>query len=297
MPALDIVDIKKEFLSDEESELDTSKLTNDDYSNDLNSVTEEKQVQLECPRCNKHISNYSQLIEHFASEHPKERCFISCCQMMLYGGKSITEHFQYHKNPTAFECPDCGKCFTSRKGLSSHKRQVHTDNRSAYHLHQCYCKRAQELLAENKSDGSQYDRNVCCQRKKKILKDDALIAMWKKELSCEICEANFSYYSLMRAHFYYEHPGEKCFISCCQRKMSRISDVLEHIRIHVDPHAYQCKICKTKFSAKNSLTKHIRNAHNDSLPKQKWACDECDKSFAIRQILTRHKNVQHSKKC
>ncbi|XP_065363562.1 zinc finger protein 184-like [Calliphora vicina] len=304
MPALDIVDIKNENSTDTESEGDTKKFKKNVKTNEFNSDLEKGyddfidkwKGDLECPKCNKHVISYQQLSEHFALEHPEERCYINCCHITLYERTSIVEHLRFHENPNAFECSDCGKCFKNSKGLGSHKLQVHSDNRSAYHLHLCYCKRAKELHAENKAKGQQieYDTVVCCQRKKKILEDDALIAGWKKDLTCEICKESFSYYSLMRAHFYHKHPGEKCYILCCHRKISRISDALEHIRSHLDPQAYRCKICNITFSGKSTLAKHMRNVHMDSIPKHKWACNKCDKTFEIRQILTRHQNVYHS---
>lgn len=306
-PTLDIMDVKTEISSDVEIEIEGNKFVSENIKTVSATTVIEEETQddyikkwkgdLECPKCSQFLSNFSKLNEHFTTEHPEERCYINCCQRTLYNPTDIIEHLQIHENLNAFKCDDCGKRFNNSRGLSSHKLQVHTNKRSIYHLHVCYCKRSIELQAENKAKGIQmtYDDVVCCHRKKKILEDDALIAEWKKELNCEICNATFPFYSLMRAHYYNEHPTEKCYISCCQRKMSRVSDALEHIRFHLDPHAYRCKICNIIFSAKNTLAKHMRNSHSDSMPKHQWACDECDKSFEIRQILTRHKNVYHCK--
>ncbi|XP_023293933.2 zinc finger protein 534-like isoform X1 [Lucilia cuprina] len=296
MPALDIIDVKKENLTD--SEIEEDSINKKSYSNikeEPNLPSTKFKSNLKCPKCNITVKSYDQLNGHFNIQHPEERCYINCCDITLYEQASIVEHLQFHENPKRFKCNDCGKCFKNSKGLASHKLQVHADNRSVYHLHFCYCKRAKELQKENKQQQIGYDTSVCCQRKKKILEDDALIAKWKKVLICEICKTTFPYYSLMRMHFYHNHPGEKCYISCCQRKISRISDALDHIRSHLDPNVYRCKICNTICSSKSCLAKHMRNAHNDYLPKHKWACDECDKTFEIRQILTRHKNSFHSK--
>ncbi|KAM7347684.1 uncharacterized protein ACRADG_007198 [Cochliomyia hominivorax] len=289
-PSLDIIDIKSENSSDiaeaESSTILTKNIDYDEYIRKLKS-------DLECPKCCHQVTNYTQLHEHFTIYHPEERCYIICCQSALYERQTIVEHLQLHENANTFKCPECGKCFNNSRGLTSHKLQVHSDNRSAYHLHVCYCKKDKELHEDSKE--KEYNANVCCSRKKKILEDDALIAEWKKELRCEICNSVFFYYSLMRAHYYREHPGEKCYISCCQRKMSRVSDVIAHIRFHLDPHAFRCQICNIIFSGRSTLTKHMRNTHNNYMPKHRWACDKCDKTFEIRQILTRHKNVAHSK--
>ncbi|XP_037828120.1 zinc finger protein 568-like [Lucilia sericata] len=294
MPALDIIDVKKENLTDSEADSINKKSYSDIEEEPDFSSTKWKR-NLKCPKCNITVKSYDQLNDHFILQHPEERCYINCCHITLYEQASIAEHLQFHDNSKTFECNDCGKCFKNSKGLASHKLQVHADNRSVYHLHLCYCKRAKELQKENKQQQIAYDTTVCCQRKKKILEDDALIAEWKNVLICEICKSTFPYYSLMRTHFYHEHPGEKCYISCCQRKISRISDALDHIRSHLDPNVYRCKICNTTCSSKSCLAKHMRNTHNDYLPRHKWACDECDKTFEIRQILTRHKNSFHSK--
>ena len=310
LPPLDIVDINDDMSTDSESYLNTNDSTapispislkaDTDEENILaydNLIAEQKSY-LQCPKCEKRLTNFSMLNEHFQSEHSEESCYIVCCDEPLYGRRSIVEHLQLHENPSAFNCSKCGKKFNNSRGLNSHKVQVHSESRSAYHLHLCYCKRAKELHADNKvkEQNIEYDTFVCCQRKKKILEDDALIAEWKKDLKCFLCNLTFPYYSLMRVHFYLEHPGEKCYISCCDRKISRISDAIEHIRVHLDPKIYQCKVCNVMFSSRSSLSKHTRVVHLDLLPKQKWACNECDKTFKIRQILIRHKNVYHSKK-
>lgn len=298
-PTLEIIDVKTEILSEDDDMNNTN--TNEFYIKADEKFDKDTKVQndgLECPRCSEHVKNYPHLKNHFDVQHPDERCYINCCHTTLYEEESILEHLRFHKNPNAFKCNECGKCFKGGKGLSSHKLQVHSNNRSTYHLHLCCCKAGIEQHERKLAKGQQmeYDMRVCCQRKKKILEDDKLIAKWRKELTCEICKANFPFYSLMRSHSYYAHPGEKCYILCCQRKMSRISDTLEHIRFHLNPHLYRCEKCKVDFSGKSTLAKHMRNAHKDSLPKYRWACDMCDKTFEIQQILTRHKNVCHSKK-
>ncbi|TMW51714.1 hypothetical protein DOY81_003206, partial [Sarcophaga bullata] len=310
LPPLDIVDINDDMSTDSEPYSNTNDLTacispvslkaDTDKENILayDDLIAEQKSYLECPKCEKHLNNFSMLNEHFQSEHSEESCYIVCCDEPLYDRRSIVEHLQLHENPSAFSCDKCKKKFKNSRGLNSHKLQVHSESRSAYHLHLCYCKRTKKLHADNKvkEQKNEYDTFVCCQRKKKILEDDALIAEWKKDLECSLCNLTFPYYSLMRVHFYLEHPGEKCYISCCDRKISRISDAIEHIRVHLDPKIYQCKVCNVMFSSRSSLLKHMRLVHLDLLPKQKWACNECDKTFKIRQILIRHKNVYHSKK-
>ncbi|KAM7350356.1 uncharacterized protein ACRADG_008966 [Cochliomyia hominivorax] len=124
--------------------------------------------------------------------------------------------------------------------------------------------------------------------KQRTLENDAFIAAWRSELECEICHAAFVNYTLLRKHFVQEHPGEKFYVSCCQRKFTHRFHIVEHIRLHMDPNAFKCEICGRCSTNSRNLTKHIRELHTEEGKQRPFECNVCHKAFINKTVLRIH---------
>ena len=59
--------------------------------------------------------------------------------------------------------------------------------------------------------------------------------------------------------------------------------------------SYQCNFCEKSFSVKQTLSKHIRNAHGSSSGKKRTqACKFCKKQYAISGVYTHEKTCRKS---
>lgn len=148
-------------------------------------------------------------------------------------------------------------------------------------------------VSTNKEENGSQNENIpsndkLSYNKQRTLENDAFIAAWRSELECELCHAAFENYTLLRKHFVQEHPGEKFFVLCCQRKFTHRFHIVEHIRLHMDPNAFKCEICGRCSTNSRNLTKHIRELHTEEGKQRPFECTVCHKSFINKTVLRIH---------
>ncbi|XP_037810347.1 zinc finger protein 91-like [Lucilia sericata] len=124
--------------------------------------------------------------------------------------------------------------------------------------------------------------------KQKTKEIDAFIAEWKQELECDICNLAFTNLTFLRKHFSIEHPKQKCYVSCCQRKLKHRFDIVEHIRYHIDPNTFKCKLCDKVSTNSRNLNKHMHEKHTAEGQERPFECTICQKRFAKKCTLKTH---------
>ncbi|XP_061389736.1 zinc finger protein 28-like [Musca vetustissima] len=91
---------------------------------------------------------------------------------------------------------------------------------------------------------------------------DDLIATWKSNLQCEICNIVVKRFSLLQRHFMQEHPLEEFHIICCDLKLKEYFELKVHIMYHRALNSYKCDICQKSFANRSSTKRHFKNKHN-----------------------------------
>uniref|UniRef100_F6TBZ1 C2H2-type domain-containing protein n=1 Tax=Ciona intestinalis TaxID=7719 RepID=F6TBZ1_CIOIN len=90
----------------------------------------------------------------------------------------------------------------------------------------------------------------------------------------------------------------------CKQQFTSASGWQRHMEIYhsIDAHKLECKKCKYTFKDKHCLARHIRRgtncrvhklSHNDERP---FACDQCEKRFKTKQLLTLHSYMHTGEK-
>ncbi|XP_070508339.1 GDNF-inducible zinc finger protein 1-like [Chironomus tepperi] len=117
------------------------------------------------------------------------------------------------------------------------------------------------------------------------------------DIKCYICEAQEDTFTKLKGHFRLEHPNDRFYLSCCDRKFRRRFELVEHLEFHDDSFQFACQQCNKTYKTKKSLKSHIECYHQVD-ESNKVICDECGKLFNNVRLLRNHMtfhNVDTSK--
>lgn len=102
---------------------------------------------------------------------------------------------------------------------------------------------------------------------------------------CTVCDLSFSSSRSLRRHLY-THKGERPYAcDLCTKSYTELDRLSEHKKkIHQGIRTHFCKVCGRGFFLKSEYKLHLRT-HTGENP---FACDQCEKSFARADGLTKH---------
>uniref|UniRef100_A0A1A9W948 Zinc finger protein 865 n=1 Tax=Glossina brevipalpis TaxID=37001 RepID=A0A1A9W948_9MUSC len=149
------------------------------------------------------------------------------------------------------------------------------------------------FVSPKEKENSTKTSNVKCQENhlKKTIEYDAFISEWKRDLDCITCNTSFPNFTVLRTHFRQEHPDQKCYVVCCKHKLYDRFQLVEHIRLHIDPNTFKCEVCGKCATNSRNLKKHMREMHSDDKKERQFECDVCSKRFARKAILKAHMDI------
>ncbi|MCJ8746056.1 hypothetical protein PDJAM_G00137480 [Pangasius djambal] len=158
------------------------------------------------------------------------------------------DRFNIHHQPgpgddsgkTDFTCPECGKTFLRRNGLTLHMKSHQKQN--AHACRTCKVVFPQKNLLRT---------HKCLPPEKTPAKTADM------RFRCEMCGKYFHSKANLKVH-YAVHTGERPHTcSFCGRGFSQKGNLTTHERIHKGERPYVCTICGKSFTQKGNLTHHL----------------------------------------
>ncbi|KFB46887.1 zinc finger protein [Anopheles sinensis] len=282
----DSIDISNEIFSEEESSTNNTSLmlssdTNTLDTNDSSMVSHErnKEQSYQCLLCDKSYRKRKSLVIHF-NLHPGY-C-PDCGKQRGVTSDEIVEHNRiYHKNRPHI-CEHCGETFTRNQQYQIHvqghfisQKRVAEQNCKKIHKHCC------------KTCG------IVFNNQKYLEKHIQKTNHQTEGVVCEICGAIFCNSVKLNHHVTRMHNNVFSQKASLERTM-----LLQQTSTSVVEKSYCCDHCGLAFLSQTTLRDHIKLAHT-SLPEDvkssqtatenKFECNICNKLFAAKRSLKRHK--------
>ncbi|XP_069165981.1 zinc finger protein Xfin [Procambarus clarkii] len=187
----------------------------------------------------------------------KSRMVYDClqCGKSCKTSSNYITHMRTHSGERPYFCDFCGMGFKQISHLRSHIR-IHTGERP-YVCNVCNATFTQSSrLNSHKRTIHVEGRNIVKKKEKPLVEHKV------RNFYCKICK--------------------KTFINECFK--------IDHMRGHLKPQPYRCKICGVCYKQKSSMIKHS-HCHVDN----KFICEICGHGFLNLSMLENHSIVQHKK--
>ena len=271
------IDREKEFFSTCSSQYGSQTAQNILSARECSSVVKGLVVdKLKCRSSGNYLTN----------ESSGKKIIATCTETSA--GQSVTPRLHEGRK---HHCDVCGRVFSRRNTLTTHKR-IHTGDKPF----PCdLCGRAfRQLgnLSRHKLTHAAVKPHVCPKCNKSFSRTSNLNSHLRthtnyKPFVCDFCGKGFHQNMDMKIHRY-THTGEKphkCIT--CGRGFKQLTHLKYHLRTHSAERLYKCQHCGKGFNQKGNLQAHIYG-HTGKRP---YRCEICGKGFTLTSTLNTHKRI------
>lgn len=104
---------------------------------------------------------------------------------------------------------------------------------------------------------------------------------------CPLCQVKLDSMTTFKYHMRLRHDEKNAVVVCCNKKLSKRYQLVDHMAYHSEPERLACQFCDKVLSDRKSLTAHIKRKH-ESYENRKFQCDYCQKRFVGFEPMRQH---------
>ena len=161
-------------------------------------------------------------------------------------------------------CPDCGRIFTSYRGLKVHMTMHGPGVEKQLECTEC---------------GAKY-------KTRKYLKFHMLRHTSIESIPCPVCGKVYKTQRDVTVHMRtHGHMGRRYSCTTCGKEFKIRGHLNQHMSVHSADKPFKCTECNMGFKRKPNLVEHMRTHTGEKNPFQ---CTICDKSFVRNCLLQKH---------
>ncbi|XP_058444475.1 zinc finger protein 675-like [Malaya genurostris] len=255
-------------------------------------------VKFECVPCGLSLSTFGELFSHSRSTH-KNKPVITCCGNRYNSRQRLLQHVQSLKNPVAFRCDLCFRCFRNEYAKNKHMFEMHpTEEDLKYKCNRCPKVFVRELkFRQHMKDHEDCDNEkIKCEDCGKMFKSHHILYMHVRkkhrepQFVCDICAKAFHLQSEFKRHKIQHEDPDQLKMQCqhCLRWFKNREYWRAHVRLHVVGEV-ECELCGRISPNRRAHRAHVKNAHGARNKKCTW-CGKCfNKDINLREhIASRH---------
>lgn len=221
----------------------------------------------QCIVCLKNVptKSFEKHMKIHEGENKRRNFQCKVCSVKFLTANALSDHSKVHKK--LFGCDLCGY-------FSSHKEKIARHMLSHFHSGKYKCIRCKKI----------FDHKEKLRLHARTIHSDPLSfqKMRKKDLTCQICNKEFSSTSQRNRHD--ESHAENVECTICLKSLKQ-SSLKGHLKVHEFKHRekkFSCSVCQIKFYTNFELKQHVKR-HNKN-----FTCKICDRKFALQLELNEH---------
>ncbi|XP_068153218.1 serendipity locus protein delta [Drosophila tropicalis] len=288
------VSIKREYVKDEESDVEDEEFIGEDEGNDSQSPDDSKRtlddeldderprkrMKQECSTCNKAFFSRYQLQKHISEEHSKQSSHVCpICGIIRRDEEYLELHMNLHEGKTEKQCRYCPKSFSRPVNTLRHMR-MHWDKKK-YQCEKCGLRFSQDNLLYNHRLRHEAEENpIICSicnvsfKSRKTFNHHTLIHKENRPRHyCTVCPKSFTERYTLKMHMK-THEADVVY-GVPEEAATDEQQVVEELHVDVDEseqavtviisdndNGTLCLICNTNFENKKELEHHLEFDHD-----------------------------------
>ncbi|XP_063543592.1 zinc finger protein 37-like isoform X5 [Cydia strobilella] len=209
------------------------------------------------------------------------------CQKTFDKKSGLQKHIRSVHKKVLLKCPDCGDSFPTKRTLQNHEKKVHDKNTEPEK--DTRYKTFIRVIRGDPPDEDIYACKLCDSKFYRLMEITAHTKIHARRLTCPVCFKFIPDPVEYKTHRAQPHPDAKKFTcQTCKCVYNTIYELRHHEKL--THYRYKCPHCQEMLT-KNSLHKHLRQFHRESLP----TCGICGYKSSQQSRITQHQKIVHLK--